>query len=93
MKNTLAMYKSWEISFTDAVISSPKHGGLHALSHALVLISEMYGDISKIKKGHGFERAFAVYSRGDVIQLCGFTNSNGQSFIAPAEGLFVTMPK
>jgi hypothetical protein len=75
------------------VISTPKHGGCHALSHALVLISAIYGDISKIKKTDDFEKAFTVYSRGGISRLCGFPSSNGQSFIAPAEGLFVTMSK
>jgi hypothetical protein len=45
------------------------------------------------KKGHDSEKAFTVDSRGDLSRLYGCTNPNGQSFIAPAEGLFAPMPR
>jgi hypothetical protein len=54
-------------------------------------MAKIFYDIREIKKGHGSEKAFTVGGCGDISGLCGRTNSNGQSFIAPPEGLFGPM--
>jgi hypothetical protein len=50
-------------------------------------------EITEIKKSQGFEKAFSVYSSGGLSRLYRCTDSHGQSFIPPAEGLFAPMPR